>query len=390
MAHRRLHISAVIALAQACTNASPAASNVPGMTAALSAGAPSQPTTSIGAIRVVSVASAHAAHTTDGRRHLVYELVFTNTGDQHARLERIDIRPRALGARRISKQGDALAAMVLYVNADQSTLDMTPGGQAVAFFDLAWPSWGPLPRSLAHDISVAAGENTLRGAAPTIDVADDEAPPLSPPLRGEGFGALNGCCNSAHTRALFAFDDGFFLAQRFAIDFLQVRDLSTSTGDPTQNASYFIYGADILAAADGDIVEVVDGIAENVPTEPLPPPQPDTLTGNHIVQALPDGRFALYAHIKPGTMQVKTGDHVTRGQHLANVGNSGNSTEPHLHFHVMDRASPLDADGLPYTFEAFDLQGRLDIAATPPTIDPVRPVHRRHQLPRAWDVMSFP
>ena len=73
------------------------------------------------------------------------------------------------------------------------------------------------------------------------------------------------------------------------------------------------------------------------------------------------GRYAFYAHVQPGSLRVKVGDKVKRGQVLALVGNSGNSTEPHLHFHVVDGIAPgtstLGAEGVPYAFEQFEVLG---------------------------------
>jgi murein DD-endopeptidase MepM/ murein hydrolase activator NlpD len=64
--------------------------------------------------------------------------------------------------------------------------------------------------------------------------------------------------------------------------------------------------------------------------------------------------FAFYAHMQPGSLRVKLGEKVRRGQVLGLVGNSGNSTAPHLHFHVTDANSPLESEGLPYVFESFE------------------------------------
>lgn len=79
-----------------------------------------------------------------------------------------------------------------------------------------------------------------------------------------------------------------------------------------------------------------------------------------------NGRYALYAHLKPGSLAVSAGDHVARGQVLGELGQSGNSTAPHLHFHIMDRpsSSGLGAQGVPYVFESFvgTAPGVLDVS----------------------------
>ncbi|HEX2284644.1 MAG TPA: M23 family metallopeptidase, partial [Mycobacterium sp.] len=76
-------------------------------------------------------------------------------------------------------------------------------------------------------------------------------------------------------------------------------------------------------------------------------------------QDLGDGNFALYAHIKTGSVKVKPGDRLTAGQVIGSVGNTGNSTAPHLHFHVMSTADPLRSDGLPFVFTEFRLDSHV-------------------------------
>ena len=63
----------------------------------------------------------------------------------------------------------------------------------------------------------------------------------------------------------------------------------------------------------------------------------------------------MYAHLQPGTLRVKAGDRVKAGQTLGLLGNSGSSTEPHLHFQVMNGTSLLDPEGIPYLIDSFEL-----------------------------------
>jgi murein DD-endopeptidase MepM/ murein hydrolase activator NlpD len=163
----------------------------------------------------------------------------------------------------------------------------------------------------------------------------------------------------APRRTLFALAGEGRIAQRFAIDWVRLNnDGRTWEGDPSRNASYRAYGADVLAVADGIVFETHDGIPENVP-DPVArgvPMTPDTLGGNYVLLDTGDPAYAFYAHLQPGSLKVKKGDQVHRGQVLALVGNTGNSTEPHLHFHVGDRNSPFDSEGVPYALDSFDLE----------------------------------
>jgi murein DD-endopeptidase MepM/ murein hydrolase activator NlpD len=85
--------------------------------------------------------------------------------------------------------------------------------------------------------------------------------------------------------------------------------------------------------------------------------------GNHIVVDMGAGHFAFFAHLQPGSQRVKRGDRVKSGQIIALLGNSGNSTEPHLHFHMSDGVSPLGAEGIPYAVPAFEVVGRCQLSA---------------------------
>jgi len=79
------------------------------------------------------------------------------------------------------------------------------------------------------------------------------------------------------------------------------------------------------------------------------------LLGNYIVLKMPDKEiFAFFAHARTGSIQVRCGDEVRLGQRLAEVGHSGNSTAPHLHFHLMDSPNILEAKGLPCSFREYE------------------------------------
>jgi len=119
--------------------------------------------------------------------------------------------------------------------------------------------------------------------------------------------------------------------------------------------------------------------------------QPDGgLCDDYVVEELGDGRFALYAHLQPGSVRVQPGQRVRRGQVLGLVGNTGNSDEPHLHFHVMDSPSPLFSNGLPYVFDGFRLQGHLDVSGPEPLVVPTRgSEQRQNRLPLDLDIVAF-
>ena len=104
---------------------------------------------------------------------------------------------------------------------------------------------------------------------------------------------------------------------------------------------------------------------------------------------LGEGRFAFYAHLRPGTVAVRGGERVPRGQQIGELGNSGNSHGAHLHFHLMDGTSPLGSEGIPYVIDSFDLVGRCARLIAGCTRLPT-PETRRREMPLANEIVRFP
>jgi hypothetical protein len=136
------------------------------------------------------------------------------------------------------------------------------------------------------------------------------------------------------------------------------------------------FGQPVLAPADATVVRAHDAerdhwsrtsppamlylVAEGTVRELL---GPGRILGNHLVLDLGDGVYAALAHLRRGSLRVRPGDRVAAGQQLAACGNSGNSTEPHLHFQLMDHPSVLLAAGLPLRFGQAGLPGNLEALA---------------------------
>ena len=153
-----------------------------------------------------------------------------------------------------------------------------------------------------------------------------------------------------------------FLAEAFAYDFTQIGAGGYSfQRDGKTNTDYYAYGKKVLAAKDGTVVYVRSDVAENMPGETVNTAVPG---GNVVVIDHGNGQYGYYAHLKPASITVKVGNPVKMGQAFAEVGNTGDSVEPHLHFHVMDKPDPGEGDGIPAVFENWKAQshGRLPSA----------------------------
>ena len=240
---------------------------------------------------------------------------------------------------------------------------LAPGTEAVVDMWITVDSEKDVPATLRHRFSAKLGDYPEELSVETTTTPVHTGPVvITPPLGGDHWWAANGPSNtSGHRRALIPIDAHAVISQRFAIDWVKVGDDGkTYKGDPLDNKNYYAFGVNAYAVADGIVTEVKDGIPLNVPGENsrAVPITLETVGGNHVIIDIGNGNFAFYAHLQPGSLRVKLGDKVRRGQIVGLVGNTGNSTEPHLHFHVSNANSPLGSEGLPYQLRSFEVEGK--------------------------------
>lgn len=302
----------------------------------------------------------------DAGGFLAWELHITNLTPNAMRVTRVEVVDGADADRVMATVVDSALMRDIHrpgpimASAERPTIN--GGMRAITYL---WVPVDPAraPASVRHRVTLLqdSTEHTLLTNAVPVHPASAA---IGPPLRGEWMSA-NGPSNmSGHRRLVLGLNGDVASGQRFGIDFVQMTETGTFSGERTDNASYHAYGQDILAVADGIVVETKDGIPENVPgpASRAVPIDLHTVSGNSIVLDIGAGRYAFYAHLIPGSLRVQEGDRVTRGQVIGLVGNSGNSTEPHLHFHIVDGlasgTSTLGAEGVPYALDSFEVIGR--------------------------------
>lgn len=168
-----------------------------------------------------------------------------------------------------------------------------------------------------------------------------EAVDLSPPLADGTFmvvqGGNNPLVNYHNTYA----------PQRFAIDIVALDEFGRRADgiQPAELDDYVIHGMPVVSPCAGEIVELVDGLPEST----IGATNADNPAGNHVVLRCAGIDITL-AHMRPGSLQVAIGEVVAAGQPLGEAGNSGNTTEPHLHIHAVPQGEP-DGEGVPVTFD---------------------------------------
>ncbi|MEO7251811.1 MAG: M23 family metallopeptidase, partial [Arenimonas sp.] len=137
--------------------------------------------------------------------------------------------------------------------------------------------------------------------------------------------------------------------QRFALDLLILRAGASHNGGGRRNEDYYCFGKPVLAPAAGKVLEVVDGTSDNVPGQM----NPKTVTGNRVIINHGSSEYSVLAHLRNGSLRVKSGDTVQAGDRVGDCGNSGNSSEPHLHYQLQDGPAFGTSAGLPAQFSNY-------------------------------------
>jgi hypothetical protein len=317
---------------------------------------------------------------TDGKYHLDYELVVTNSRPTPATLKTIEVLDAGKGAGSpsaviASYDGDHLLSRLrMMSNGPAGKPEIEFNGTRLFLIDLAFDTRAQVPTRLLHRFAVLGASTPAPVPVTPVALSYTIAPldispkqiEIGPPLAGKGWVAMNGCCDigGAHRAAGLAVNGGVYFGQRFAIDWMRLDDGGRMVkGDPADVRNYADYDADVLAVADGTVVATLNTLEDQVPGK-LPDPATITLAnvdGNHVVLDLGGGVFAFYAHLRKNSVTVAPGQQVKRGQVLGKLGNTGNTSAPHLHFHLMEGPSVLGSNGIPYEIDGFALAGRLSL-----------------------------
>jgi hypothetical protein len=141
--------------------------------------------------------------------------------------------------------------------------------------------------------------------------------------------------------------------QRWSFDLLITANGSTHRGAGSRLDDYYAFGRPVLAPAAGLVRRVHDG----EPDGPIGQWRVRGAAGNHVVIEVAPGEFLFIAHLQPQSIAVAPGDPIVAGQVIGRVGNSGNSSEPHVHLHLQTTPTPYLGEGIPFFFHGFRVQG---------------------------------
>ncbi|MFC7931533.1 M23 family metallopeptidase [Streptomyces cinereoruber] len=236
--------------------------------------------------------------------------------------------------------------------------------QLVVSFTVGLPysyavSWLPLIAAVGVGIALArhTGKEVEAAARPPVEV--------DPPVAGR-WTALNSPADRTPSHGTHQY------GQTYAIDIVAEAE-DGERPRPSfawlwpvarRSEEFPAFGAPLFAVADATVVHAEDGQRDHLSRNSLPAflylmlfeatarvlAGARRVVGNHLILDLGNGTYAVYAHLRRGSLTVRAGDRVTAGRQLARCGNSGNSTEPHLHFHLMNGPDLDTARGVPFTW----------------------------------------
>lgn len=298
----------------------------------------------------------------EGTQHLFYELLLTNFSDSPIQLHQIDVIDGDRSARTplASFPATTLASLTRTVGHDDTaTLPPIPaGGTQVVFLEVKIPVGDALPGHLVHRLAI--GSDTMTMAAIPVRRA---LKVLGRPVTGSDWIAADAPSSDPdnhHRRGLFINNGALTDSRRLAIDWKIIKDGKSYRGDPKAAASYFAYSQPLLAIGDAEVVRVEDGHPDNpaghgADFHPAEPVTIDNIGGNLIVLDLGGGQYAHYFHMRTGSIRVRVGDHVRKGQVIGAIGSSGDAREPHVNLEVTDTIGAMTGEGLPYVIDHYSM-----------------------------------
>ncbi|MER6093331.1 M23 family metallopeptidase [Streptomyces bluensis] len=235
--------------------------------------------------------------------------------------------------------------------------------------------WYVLPLAPAFAVLIVMNR---WGGTPDRRPAAHEPVAVAPPVTGR-WTALNSPADRTPSHGTHAY------GQTFAIDIVAEPEPGARPRFrllwplARRNRDFPAFGAPLLAVADGMVVRATDRHRDHLSRTSLPAllylmlaeasvreiSGVGRIVGNHVVLDLGDGTYAMYAHVQRGSLAVREGDRVRAGQLLARCGNSGNSTEPHLHFQLMDGPDPDTARGIPFEWHGIGVPRNGEVFDVP-------------------------
>ncbi|WP_436486851.1 M23 family metallopeptidase [Chitinophaga sp. ARDCPP14] len=333
---------------------------------------------------------------TGGHPVLFYEIHLTNFSPWPLLLTKVEAQDAKNTTALTLIKDTSLLQRLAAPGQKSPTATIPPGNVAVLFVEYSAAA-AQFPAEIIHQVSFkntlrdTATEYTITGAA--IQLVTSPAIVLGAPLKGGPWTAVySPVWAQGHRRVIFVKDGVARIPGRFAVDFVKLDSTGKfAGGDDDRITNWYGYGAGILAVADGVVSSTRTDFPESTALSNHPDYAAHLATGNYISLKIAENTYVFYEHLQPESIVVKAGQRVKKGDVIARLGFTGQSTGPHLHLHVANADAPLGAEGLPFVFEKFTLTGTIpdfNKFGSAPYIPQSQPVRR--ELPVSNSVITFP
>jgi hypothetical protein len=267
----------------------------------------------------------------DGKYHLVYELVLINTSPGTATVESVETIDAKSGEVVGTLAGADVVARTTLLDGSLDPVQKIGGAQvAILYLDATFEDLREVPKEVAHRVKTsfelppgALFPRATTDVGARTEVSNKKPVVIGPPLRGKNWVAANGCCTvSTHRGTVGAFDQKLLAAERYAIDWIRTDDEGhiVVPSESTNLEDYPEYDAPILSVKGGKVVRAVDRYPDLEPGVPDPDYTLQDAPGNHVIVDIGGGRYAIYGHLVPGSVTEEEGDRVGRREVLGRLG----------------------------------------------------------------------
>ncbi|MDQ5827323.1 MAG: hypothetical protein M3441_24445, partial [Chloroflexota bacterium] len=208
----------------------------------------------------------------DGRTHLVYELEATNFTSGETTIGQLEVLDADTDDVLSRLDAEEVAGRLEAAGLREPADTFAPSMTATIFLHVIFAEANQVPDRLVHRLSLKAaaappGQQKITELVGPTEVDRRDVAVVGPPLRGSNYLAADSCCDATrHTRATLPVNGRVWVAQRYAVDYEQLdADSRLYSGKKKDLDSYTIYGQEAIAAADGTVVKVIDGLPEQEP-----------------------------------------------------------------------------------------------------------------------------
>jgi murein DD-endopeptidase len=296
----------------------------------------------------------------NNRPALYYELYITSFAHDTCRISKLTILNAADSS--VVMQDDCTNRFSVIGKAapDKENI-LAPGATAIIYIEVSTLSRS-IGTQLLHRIEFVhlhKEQNTFIVNGALLKPLHNSPLVVGPPLnQGAWVAIYDPRWERGHRRMVYTMHGKARIPGRFAIDFIKIDQQGRyATGDEDIVKNWYGHGMQVLAVGDGRVAAIKNDVRESPTISKHIQPAAAQATGNYIALDMGNGHIAFYEHLQPGSITVQPGQLIKKGQPIAALGYTGQTTGPHLHFHIADGNSPLGAEGIPFAFDRFTLLG---------------------------------